>query len=184
MFWNYLKITVRNIKKHKTYSTINIAGLAMGIACCILIFLWVQDELSFDRFHKNADSTYRVITHARYSDVAVNNSETPSPFAAGMKQEFPEVIESTRVRFQARRILQYKEKAFYEDGGVLVDPGFFRIFSFPFIQGDPETALNDLFTMVLTESYAQKYFGSNKPVGQTVEFMGKIRGPILSTSAV
>jgi len=179
MFWNYLKITVRNIKKHKTYSAINIAGLAMGIACCILIFLWVQDELSFDRFHENADSTYRVITNARYTGRAVDNPETPSPFAAGMKQEFPEVIESTRVRFQARRIFQYKDKAFYEDGGVLVDPGFFKIFSFPFIQGDPETSLNDPFTMVLTESYAQKYFGNNDPVSQTVEFMGRpfiIRG--------
>jgi ABC-type antimicrobial peptide transport system permease subunit len=184
MFWNYLKITIRNIKKHKTYSAINIAGLAMGIACCILIFLWVQDELSFDRFHVNADSTYRVITHARYTDIAVDNPETPSPFAAGMKQEFPEVIEATRVRFQGRRIFQYKDKAFYEDRGILVDPGFFRIFSFPFIQGDPETALNDPFTMVLTESYAQKYFGNNNPVGEMVEFMGRpfiIRGIMADT---
>ncbi|UCF85723.1 MAG: ABC transporter permease, partial [Desulfobacteraceae bacterium] len=173
MFLNYLKIIIRNIKKHKTYSAINIAGLSMGMACCILIFLWVQDELSFDRFHENVDSIYRVITNARYTDKAVDNPETPSPFAAGMKQELPEVIESTRVRFQARRILQYKDNAFYEDGGVLVDPGFFKIFSFPFIQGDPETALNDPFTMVLTESYAQKYFGKNNPVGETVEFMGR-----------
>lgn len=75
MFWNYPKITVRNIKKHKTYSAINIAGLVMGIACCILIFLWVQDELSFDRFHENADSTYRIITNARYTDRAVDNPE-------------------------------------------------------------------------------------------------------------
>jgi len=184
MFWNYLKITIRNIKKNKAYSAINIVGLSMGMACCIMIFLWVQDELSFDRFHVNADSIYRVITNARYIDTAVNNPETPSPFAAGMKQQFPEVIESTRVRFQARRILQYKDKAFYEDGGVLVDPGFFRIFSFPFIQGDPETALNDPFTMVLTESYVQKYFGNTNPVGQTVEFMGRpfiIRGIMADT---
>ena len=130
MIKNHLLIAIRLFRRHIGYSVINIAGLAMGMACCILIFLWVQDELSFDRFHKNVDSTYRVITNARYTDKAVDNPETPSPFAAAMKQELPEVIESTRVRFQARRILQYKEKAFYEDGGVLVDPGFFKIFCF------------------------------------------------------
>ncbi|MFC2156541.1 ABC transporter permease [Acidobacteriota bacterium] len=173
MFRNYLKITIRNIKKHKTFSTINIVGLAIGIACCLLIFLWVQDELSYDTFHQNAPSTYRVITNARYTDKLVNNPETPSPFAAGLKQEFPEVVESTRVRFQARRIFKYKEKSFYEDRGILVDPGFFKIFTFPMSQGDPAAAVTDPFTMVLTKSTAEKYFGNEDPMDKTVEYQGR-----------
>ncbi|UCH94999.1 MAG: ABC transporter permease [Candidatus Aminicenantes bacterium] len=173
MFKGYLKVTLRNILKHKGYSFINILGLAMGMVVCILIFLWVQDELSFDRFHKNSDRIYRVVKEQVQSSgeifpVAV----TPWPLGAALEQNYPEIINFTKFCTIGRRLITYKsesgDKSFYENGVCLADPSFLEMFSFPFVKGDPATALSEGHSVVITEEIAEKYFGNENPLGKTI----------------
>ncbi len=171
MFKNYLKITIRNIKKHKGYSFINISGLAVGMACCILIFLWVKDELSFDRFHENADSIYRVTEHqynssGDYFPVAV----TPWPLAEALKNDYPEIIESARLRILSGPLISYKDKKIYERDFVAADPSFLEIFSFLLKKGDLSTALTEPNTILITEKAAARYFGKEDPIGKILTF--------------
>ena len=137
MFKNYLKIAFRNLWKYKSYSFINITGLAVGMACCILILLWVKDELSFDRFHENAEKIYRVTEH-QYNSMGdyFPTAVTPWPLAEALKENFPEIVESARLRILFNRLISYKDKKFYEDNFVAVDPSFLNIFSFPLVKGD------------------------------------------------
>jgi putative ABC transport system permease protein len=169
MLRNYLKISLRNLVRHKIYSIINIIGLAVGMASCILILLWVQDELSYDKFHENADMLYRVIDEQHFSDgQTARYAPTPPPLAPALKQDFPEIINSTRVRDAGRTLLKYGENVFYENRGYFADPSIFDMFTFPFIKGDPETALSQPFSLVITEEMAEKYFGDEDPIGETL----------------
>jgi len=171
MFNNYLKISLRNIRKYKGYASINIAGLAMGMAVCILIFLWVQDEWSFDRFHKNADVIYRVTQHAYdssgdYFPVAV----TPWPLAEALKKDFPEVVESARLRILTNRLISYNDKKFYEKNFIAVDPSFLKMFSLPLAKGDISTALEEPHTILITEETAVRYFGNEDPMEKVLTY--------------
>lgn len=171
MFKNYLKITLRNFKKNKGYSFINISGLAIGMACCILILIWVKDELSFDRFHANADAIYRITEHqydssGDYFPVAV----TPWPLAEALKNDFPEITESARLRIVSGGLIGYKDKKFYEDDFVAVDPSFLKMFSFPLIEGDLSTALTEPHTILITRETAVRYFGNEEPLGKVLTF--------------
>ncbi len=171
MLKNYAKITIRNIRKNKGYSFINISGLAIGMACCILILLWVKDELSFDRFHANAASIYRVTEHqydssGDYFPVAV----TPWPLAEALKTDFPEIIESARLRIVSGGLISYKDKKFYENDFVAVDPSFLKMFSFPLIEGDLSTALTEPHTLLITKETAARYFGNEDPLGKVLTF--------------
>lgn len=163
MFFNYLKITIRNIRKHKAFSFINISGLAIGIACCLLIMIWVQDELSYDRFHENADNLY-ALTFSNGSTV------TPTALSAFLKNEYPEVLLASRYGRMGRNLLKFEDTEIYETGGVLVDPDFVRMFTVPFLAGDPETALNDPNSLLISEKIALKLFGNKEPIGHTVTF--------------
>jgi putative ABC transport system permease protein len=160
MFKNYLKIAFRNIIRHKGHSFINIAGLAIGMAVCILILLWIQHELSYDKFHEKADNIYRVIQE--------RSPVTPTPLAPTLKKEIPEVIQATRYRWVGNPLIKYGEKSFSDDKLFLVDPSFFDIFSFKFLKGDPGAALKNPFSAVLTEKTAQKYFGDEDPIGKSI----------------
>ncbi len=171
MVKNYLKITIRNIRKHKGYSFINIFGLAVGMACCILILLWVKDELSFDRFHENADVIYRVTEHqynssGDYFPVAV----TPWPLAEALKNDFPEVVESSRLRILSGGLISYKEKKIYERDFVAADPSFLNMFSFPLKKGDLSTALTEPNTILITQEAAARYFGKEDPIGKILTY--------------
>jgi putative ABC transport system permease protein len=171
MLQNYLKVALRNIQKHKSYSIINILGLALGMACCILIFLWVQDELSFDTFHQNKNDIYRVV-----GDWERNNWKgfegTPSPLAPAIIEEIPEIVKAVRVAEHSRKVFKYGDKVFYEERGIIADPALFEIFTFPFLKGHPTfTQPQD---MVISESMAQKYFGSEVPIGKHVEIDGRL----------
>ena len=163
MFRNYLKIAFRNVIRHKVYSSINIAGLAIGMTCCILIMLWVQDELSYDRFHKHAHSLY-VATFSNGSTV------TPTALSGFLKSEYPEVLHTSRFAIMGRNLLKYEDKEIYEPGGVLVDPEFVKMFTISFLGGNPETALNDPNSILISEKLAHKYFGTIDPVGQTMTY--------------
>jgi len=175
MLNNYLKITIRNIRKNKGYSFINIFGLAVGMACCILILLWVKDELSFDRFHDNADVIYRVTEHqynssGDYFPVAV----TPWPLAEALKDDFPEIVDSARLRILSGRLISYKDKKFNERDFVAVDPSFLKMFSFPLVKGDISTALTEPNTILITEETAARYFGDEDPIGKVLAYNNNI----------
>ena len=171
MFGNYFKIALRNIKRQKGYSFINIAGLAVGIACTIFILIWVQDELSFDRFHENADRIYRVVFSTSDDGLPTNAN---GAFGVGpvLKRDFPEVIETVRIRKMGQGVKRYvgfKDKKFYELRFFFSEPTIFTVFDFPLVMGDPATALDDPNSIVLTEEIAKKYFGSEDPMGKTIE---------------
>ncbi|MCP4724708.1 MAG: ABC transporter permease, partial [bacterium] len=167
MFGNYLKIALRNAKRQSLYTIINITGLAVGLACCILIMLWLQDELAFDRFHDNYNEIYRVIQENRSSNESITMSTAPFAAVPSMHEEFHEIVNSTRYRsgFSNWRI-KYGEKIFFNDYLGVADPSFFRIFSFNFIHGDIETALKNKNSIVITEETAIKYFGDDNPLGK------------------
>jgi ABC-type antimicrobial peptide transport system permease subunit len=165
MLQNYFKVALRNIKRHKGYSFINIFGLAVGMTCTLLILLWVQDELSYNRFHKNADDIYRVIKIWRKGETA-HYATTPAPLAPALKEEFPEIINSARYTIGFRMVVAFGETAFYEDGGGFGDPSLFDLFDFPFLEGDPKTALSDPTSIVLSEEMAARYFGEKNPLGK------------------
>lgn len=166
MLKNYLKITLRNIVRHKGYSFINIAGLAIGMACCLFIVLWVLDELSFDRFHEKADVLYWVEQDQDYSGEKFHVNVTPHPMGPALKEEIPDIVDATRYTGFGGVLLRYGEKAFFEDGIRAVDPSFLRMFTFPMLKGDPNTALDEPYSIVLTREIAEKYFGNKDPVGQ------------------
>ena len=172
MFRNYFTITLRNIRKHKLHSIINILGLSIGMAVCLLIFLWVQDEFGYDRFHANKNEIAQVYSEMLYSsgDSQINMGSY-YPLARILKEECPEVREVIRYESASGLLLSHGEKQFSNDAVGLADPAFFDIFSFPFTQGDPTTALTENYSIVLSEKMAKKYFGSEDPVGKTVTLL-------------
>jgi putative ABC transport system permease protein len=172
LVWNYFVIALRKIKRQKGYSFINIAGLALGMACSILILLWVQDERSFDRFHRNFSEIYRVVADWPRNDWKGVNA-TPLPLGPLAKDGIPEIAEAVRVTAHSRKVFRYQDKMFYESRGIIVDPAFFKVFSFPFVKGNPETAFRSPADIVMTESMARKYFGDEDPLGETVEVEGQ-----------
>ncbi len=180
MFGNFWKTAWRNIVKHKAFAAINVIGLAIGLACCLLILFWVQDELGYDRFHENAGRLYRVV-----SDWAENKWDgvegTPAPLAPAIEKELPEIERAARFATHNRRVFRYGERSFYEDRGIIVDPSFFEIFSFPFLAGDPQTAFTGPTDLVISQAMAAKYFGTADPMGQTLEVDGQpfvVRGVV------
>jgi putative ABC transport system permease protein len=181
MIKNYLKIAYRLFKKHKGYSLINVAGLAVGMACCILILLWVQDELSYDRYHENTERVYR-ITYAEEIGGAYNHY-TLSPFVATavFHEEVPEIEAYTRL-WKWNGLIKYGQRKFEADNLYYVDESFFKLFTHPFLQGHPDKALQEPGCIVLTESMAKKIFGSQNPLGETVHM--NIAGDLKVTAVV
>lgn len=164
MFTNYLKTSIRILLRNKLFSVINILGLAIGMACFILIFLWVKDELGWDRFHENGDRLYRLL-HRDHSDPEFVWTTTPTPMAPLLKEKIPEVEMCTRY-WSWIGLVKIGDKVFFEDAIRLVDPSFLSMFTFHFLQGNEDSALPDLDAVVLTESAAKKYFGSENPLGK------------------
>jgi putative ABC transport system permease protein len=186
MIKNYLKIAFRNLTRQKGYSLINITGLAIGMACAIFILLWVQDELSYDGFHENKDNIFRVATAFNEEGNTFYGAQTPAPVASFLKNNFPEIQKSTTVNFgwltgNSRNIIKFGEKSFYTDDLILTDPSFFDIFSFPFIQGDKNTALENPDGVILTHSTAEKCFGSEDPMSKTLQVDGN---PVIVTGVI
>ncbi len=168
MLKNYLKIALRNIRKHKGYSFINIGGLAVGLACALFILLWVQDELSFDRFHANAKVLFRVEQDQKGGQGTFHINVTPYPLGPALKEEIPEIEDSVRVADPGTLLIRYGEKAFFESAAGAVDPSYLQLFTFPLIRGNAETALAEPHSLVLSEELAKKYFGSEDPLGKTI----------------
>ncbi len=169
MLKNYLKVALRNLRKHPGYTLINVVGLALGIACCLLIMLFVQDELSYDRFHVKAERTYRLAMETESSDQYFQYPSVGGGWANAFVDDFPAVEEATRIFKPFAQVWLVKdEERFDEDLFFWADSTVFQVFSFAFLKGDPATALQQPNTVVLTEEAAIKYFGSTDVLGQTL----------------
>ena len=166
MLKNYLRVALRNLRNHKAYSFINIIGLAVGIACCIAILLYVRDELSYDRFNRNADRIYRPAVLGAINGHEINGAMSPAVMGPTIAHDIPDVVLYTRLFKGGPPVMRYQDKTFSEDRFFWADSTFFEVFTFPFIAGNPRTALSQPNTVVITESTARRYFGSENPIGK------------------
>lgn len=168
MIRNYCRVAWRNLLHNKTLSAINITGLALGMAFALLIGMWVQYEKSFDQFHTNGDRIGIFIKHQLFNDTKTTQYSTPLPLFHLMQHDYPEVKRATRISQSDRFGIAYGTNKFLKTG-MCVDPAFLQMFSFPLIQGNVNTALNDVNSIVLTQSQARALFGDASPLGQTVK---------------
>ncbi len=166
MLSNYLKIAYRNLLRSKAFSAINIVGLSLGLATCMIIGLFVLDELSFDRFHEKADRIVRVTFRANMSGNKIEEAVVMPPTAKTLQRDYPEVLEATRLRTAGEFMVKKGEKTIKEQGVAFADSNFFQVFSFPLLAGDAKTALLKPNTLVISEKMANKYFGDADPIGQ------------------
>ena len=157
--------------RQKVFSSINIVGLAIGLTCGILLSLWIYDEISFDRFHKNGENIYRVLENQSYSSQNMQVAVTPAPLAESIKSDFPEIVSVTRYYSGFSQTLTVDEKKFKETSGAYADEDFFEMFSFPIIKGS-STPLSEINSIVLTEETAKKLFGDKEAVGKHVSIYG------------
>ncbi|MDH4156503.1 MAG: ABC transporter permease, partial [candidate division Zixibacteria bacterium] len=167
MLRNYLKVAYRNLGRHRAYSLINVFGLAMGLAACLLIMLWVQSELKYDRFHENRDSIYRVVKIWRKGEVS-HYATTPAALAPALKEDFSDIRSSARFFPVSELLVASDSISCYERGVAFADPSFFGIFSFPLVSGDSANALFGPRSVLLTEKTASKYFGAQDPTGEVL----------------
>jgi putative ABC transport system permease protein len=163
-----IKLAIRNLLRNKFYSLINILGLAIGIAACVLILLYVRFETSYDKFHENADRIYRVNLFAALSNDEFNTPTTSVPLAEAMEENIPEVEEAVRIIEADQPVIKHDNIIFNEKKWYFTDPDFFKVFSTEFIFGNPSQALTQPNSVVLTESSANKYFGAENPVGKYI----------------
>lgn len=169
MLKNYFRVAIRNILKHKFYAAVNILGMSIGIAACLLITLHVVHELSYDRFHEKIDRLYRVNLNGRIGGQDILTSTTCPPLAEAIVNEIPGVEDATRIgNWWGSRTVRYEDKVFFEEKMFLADSNFFDVFSFRLLKGDPATALREAQSMILTEDMANKYFGDDDPLGKLV----------------
>ncbi len=175
MIKNFFLLTIRNISRHKGFTFINIAGLAVGLAASLLILLWVQDEMSYEKFNRNAKSIYRVEEDQFYSGRRYHVTVTPHPSGPEWKQKVPEIKEQTRYFGLPRTLFRYNDNVFFESSVIAADSGLLRMFTLPMISGDPLTALNSPNSIVLTEKLARKYFGNENPIGKALTLENNIQ---------
>jgi putative ABC transport system permease protein len=168
MLRHYFRIAVRNLWKHKGYSFINIAGLAIGMAAALFILLWVQDELSFDRFHAHAETLFRIEQDQSTPEGVFHVASMPYPLGPIIQAEVPEITDVTRLNPLDTMLVRSGDKAFFERRVTAADARILRMFTFPLLRGDPATALGRPGSLVLTEDMAVKYFGRADPMGQTM----------------
>ncbi len=173
MLPNYLKIAFRGLWKNKGYTFLNIAGLALGMACSFLAALWAYDELTFDQFHKNYGTVYQVGRNSEQDGAINTNKNTPYPLAEGLKQTYPDVAYASRVEYPASRLLTADDKKIYREV-ILADPDFLKMFTFPLLEGTADAALSDPRSIVLSQKTAASLFGEESPLGKIVRFNNEI----------
>ena len=173
MLLHFFRTAFRYLVKRKTYSLINVAGLALGISSFILIMIYVMDELQYDRYHERADDIYRIAQLYDFEGVGENSASLPFPVAPTLLNDYPGIVENIcRVyNFQApRSLVEYEDEKYNERRFFFADSTFFEIFTHRFIHGNPETALEEINAVVITESMARKYFGEEDPMGKILQF--------------
>ena len=173
MIKNYFKTAFRNLWKNKTYSFLNIFGLAVGIACAGLIFLWVEDEVSYNNNHQKKDQLYQVLENQAYEGKTYTFSATPGVMAPAMMEELPGIRNTCRLTWQQYTLFSLGEKAIYERG-YYADSSLFSMFTIPFIKGKKENAFQHLHSLVISEKMAKKFFGDQQDVlGKTLRLDNK-----------
>lgn len=184
MIRSYFKIAYRNLWKNKGFSAINIIGLAIGIATCLIIMLFVQNELGYDRFNTKADRIVRITFQGSANGEKFNESTVMPPVAQTMKTDFPEVLEATRLRDYGVPRLVNGDRTFKEDALAFADANFFQVFTLPLIAGDAKTALVEPNTIVITKALARKYFGNEDPMGKVIRFKEEHKTPCTVTGVI
>jgi putative ABC transport system permease protein len=168
MLKNYLKIAIRNLFKNKVNSFINIFGLGVALLCSIVIFLYVQKELTYDNFHENGDNIYRLTLQEINRPGARHFATVSPPMGPALVESFPEIEHAVRFRFPDSNILSYEDRHFYEYNVAYADSALLSMFDFPLFRGDPATALRDVNSVIITQPMAEKYFGNENPLGKSL----------------
>jgi ABC-type antimicrobial peptide transport system permease subunit len=181
MIRNYLKIAFRNLGRNKAFSFINILGLAIGMASAMLILIWIQHEVSYDRFHEKQDRIYEAWNRNVFSGKLQSWNTTPKVLASALQRDNPEIETTARVNWSTSRLLKVGEKSFLEQGNV-VDSTFLNIFSFPLVKGNSATALMDPAAILITETLAEKLFGKDDPMGKII--MMDVTNPVTVTGVL
>ena len=172
MFKNYLKTSFRNLWKNKGYSFLNIGGLAIGIACAGLIFLWVEDELTFNHYFSNRDNLYKVKDKQTYDGTTFTFDATPGPFAAGIKAEIPGIKNTARTTWGNSVLFSLNDKTLYEQG-LYVDSPFLKMFQLQFVKGNAAGAFSQLHSIIVSEKMANSFFGTTNVIGKTLKVDNK-----------
>lgn len=178
MFKTFFKITYRNFIRQKVYSLLNVSGLAIGLTCFMLIFLYIQDELSYDKMHGNSDRIYRVLEHFESEGVGEHSASQPFPVGPTLKNDFPRQVEEVvrLFNFQSPTLAmanKQADKAFNESKIFFADSSFLKVFEYELLEGDRATALDEPNSVLITPTMARKYFGNADPIGQLLEFQGQ-----------
>ena len=168
MFSNYVKTALRNIRRHKVYSFINISGLAIGMACCILLVLFIRAELSIDNYHENKDRIFKLCAHVIIGGTDIRHSGSNALSVGAMKEEYPEVVEAVRFRFRGSVTANHQSQHIPINSVWYADPSVFQVFSWPILQGDAANVLNAPYSIVISEHIAESLFGTEEPVGNVI----------------
>ena len=180
MFRNVLLITIRNMRRYKLYSAINLAGLAVGIACCLMIGLLIVDELQYDRFHQHADRIFRLTTW-----IEINHPKANAHLGPRLVEDFPEVEQVVRLaRLPTKTLTVYQDRKFLEEELLYATPEFFDVFSFTLVLGDPTTALASPDAIVISQDMAKRYFGDADPIGKPLLMPGRFESTTLQVTGV
>jgi len=163
--WSYVRTAVRFLRRHRGFAVLNIAGLTVGMLCFLLIMTWVRNELSTDRFHENLDRLFMILSRGPGGE---SWNTTTYALPPALKADYPDVVDYARVWPWHDSLVRFGDARFDEHRITLTDPGFFRMFSFPFVRGNPDTALADMNSLVLTEETARRYFGEEDPLGKVL----------------
>ncbi len=174
MLKNYFTIAIRNLGKHKFFGFINVTGLSIGIACALLIALFVRDELGYDKFNIKSDRIYRLISHIKFGGNDARYAVCPAPLARTIREEVPEIEDAARFRSWGTFLVKKDKENFKERKAIWADPGVFTIFSIPLVKGNINSVLKEPNTMVISESAAKKYFGADDPLNQTLLLNGNM----------
>ena len=166
MFRDIFRHSIRALSRQRSYVFINILGLSTGIACSMVIALFIIHELSFDNYHEKRDQIYRVILHGKISGQEMKVTSTAAPIGPTMVEEFPEVENCLRINGWGETIIKYEEAVFTEEHFIEADSTFFDFFSIPLLRGNVRTALNEKYKVVLSETTARKIFGDSDPINQ------------------
>lgn len=172
MFRNYLKLAFRHLLKNKSFSFLNIVGLSVGVACAALILLWTEDEITYNSFHEKADRIFQVMENQTYENETFTFAATPGLLAGALKAEIPEIARSARFSWGENYAFSFGDKSTFENG-YLVDTSFLSIFTFPMVVGNPETALRETNSIIITERMAKKFFGEEPPLDKTLKVNNK-----------
>ena len=170
MIRNYIKTAFRNLLKNKGFTAINVLGLALGLATCLLIVFYVYDELSYDKYDLNASRIYRINNEIKFGGNESASADAPAPTAAALKADFPEIEQVARFRTRGGNQVKKGTQNIQENLMVFADPNIFDVFTLPMISGDPKTALKEPRTVVVTEKIAHKYFNTSNAVGKVLTF--------------